>query len=75
MTRASAIRGAAAVALLVGGLVHTQLYFVGYRTFPDADPGRSFIANAAISGILAAVLVLRSEWQVRGAGIVVAVGT
>jgi plastocyanin len=61
--------------LVVSGLVHLQLYFLGYRTFPDANLGRSFVANAAVSAIVAGVLVVRDEWFVRAAAMAVAIGT
>ena len=67
------LRIASAVALLIGGLVHLDLYFDGYRYIPDI--GRSFVLNAIASGIVAAALVARREWFVRAAGIAVAAGT
>jgi plastocyanin len=67
------LRIAAAIALLVGGLVHLQLYFRGYRSIDTI--GRSFLLNAIASGVVAAALVARKDWIVRLAGIGVAVGT
>jgi plastocyanin len=67
------LRIVAALALLVGGLVHLQLYFEGYRSIDKIGP--SFLLNAIASGVVAAALVARGEWFVRLAGIGVAAGT
>lgn len=67
------LRIAAAIALLVGGLVHLQLYFEGYRSIDKIGPG--FLLNAIASAVVAGVLAARREWFVRAAGIAVAVGT
>ena len=72
---ATLIRFDAAVALLVGGLVHLQLYFDGYRSLPDANLGRSFLANGVASVLIAASLLVRRDAIVRLAGIGVALGT
>ena len=65
----------AAALVLVGGLVHLQLYFDGYRDIPDANLGRSFIANGVASIVVAIALVLRRDAIVRLAGIGVTIGT
>jgi plastocyanin len=65
----------AAAALLVGGLVHLQLYFDGYRNLPDANLGRSFVLNGVASIVVAAALVWRRDAIVRLAGIAVVGGT
>jgi plastocyanin len=67
------LRLTAAVALLIGGLVHLQLYFEGYRSIDKIGP--SFLANAIASGLVAAALAARNDWPVRLAGIGVAAGT
>ncbi|MBI4883680.1 MAG: cupredoxin domain-containing protein [Actinobacteria bacterium] len=72
---ATATRLAAAIALLVGGLVHIQLYFDGYRSLPDANLGRSFVVNGVSSVLIAAALVLRRDALLRLSGIGVALGT
>ncbi len=72
---ATLIRFDAAIALLVGGLVHLQLYFDGYRSLPDPNLGRSFIANGVASVLIAAALLVRRDALVRLAGIGVALGT
>lgn len=69
------LRTAAAAALLIGGLVHLDLYFHGYRSMPDANLGRSFLLNAIASGLLAVLVLVRKEWWIRLAGIAMAVST
>ena len=70
------LRLVAALALLVGGLIHLELYFRGgYRSFPNANLGRSFLLNGAASVLVAAVLLMRRDVIVRLAGIAVTVGT
>ncbi len=71
----TAARLLAAAAILVGGLVHLQLFFDGYRHLPDPNLGRSFIANSVVSLIVAAALVWRRDEIVRLAGIAVALAT
>jgi plastocyanin len=73
MNLGRSLRIAAAIALLIGGLVHLQLYFEGYRSIDKIGP--SFLLNAVASGVIAAALVARREWFVRLAGIGLAVGT
>jgi plastocyanin len=67
------LRIAAAIALLIGGLVHLNLYFDGYRSIDRIGP--SFLLNATASAVIAGVLAVRTEWFVRAAGMAVAVGT
>ena len=75
-TRAQvALRSAASMALLVGGLVHLQLYFLGYRSFPDPNLGRSFLLNVAASAVIAALIALRGGRALEISGIVVAAST
>lgn len=71
----TAARWLAAAALLVGGLVHIYLYYQGYRSFPNANLGRSFVLNAVASAVVAALLVARSDRLIQLAGIAVAAGT
>ncbi len=63
----------AAIALLIGGLVHLQLYFGGYRAIDKIGP--SFLLNAVASAGIAAALAARKEWYLRLAGIGVGLGT
>jgi plastocyanin len=65
-----ALRLGAALALLVAGLVHLDLYFGGYRS-AGSEPsfGRAILLNAIVSGILAVAIAARREWYVRLAGI------
>lgn len=67
----------AAVAILISGIVHLDLYFnIGYRfASPDVNFGRSLLLNGFGAAILAVALVARREWFVRAAGIGYAVST
>ncbi len=67
------LRLGAAIALAIGGLVHLQLYFQGYRHIDKIGP--SFLLNAIASAVVAAAVATRAEWFVRAAGIAVAAGT
>jgi plastocyanin len=70
------LRLGAAVALLVAGLVHLDLYFGGYRDAGDVPSfGRSIVFNAVVSAVLAVAVAVRREWFVRLAGLLFAAGT
>ncbi len=69
------MRLVAAAAIVVGGLVHLQLYFDGYRDFPNANLGRSFLLNGFGSALIAIAVVARLDLIVRLAGIGMVVGT
>ena len=70
------LRIGGAIALLVAGLVHLDLYFGGYRSAGSVPSfGRSILLNAIVSGIVAVAVAARREWFVRLAGIIVPVGT
>jgi plastocyanin len=70
------LRIGGAIALLVAGLVHLDLYFGGYRSAGSVPTfGRAILLNAIVSGIVAAFVAARREWFVRLAGIAVSVGT
>ena len=69
------MRLVAAAAIVVGGLVHLQLYFDGYRDFPNANLGRSFLLNGFGSALIAIAVVARRDLIVRLAGIGMVVGT
>jgi plastocyanin len=71
-----ALRLGGAVALLVGGLAHLDLYFGGYRSAGSVPAfGRSIFLNALVSVVVAVAVAARSEWFVRLAGIAVPVAT
>ena len=72
---ATALRCVAAAAIVVGGLVHLQLYFDGYRDVPDANLGRSFLLNGFGSMAIAVALLARRDVLVRLAAIALVVGT
>jgi plastocyanin len=70
------LRIGGAIALLVAGLVHLDLYFGGYRDAGSVPSfGRAILFNAIVSAIVAALVAGRREWFVRLAGIAVAAGT
>jgi plastocyanin len=71
----TAVRCGAAVAILVSGLVHLQLYFDGYRDRADVPRvGDAFLANVIASVVIAGLLAIRRDILVRlaGAGLLVA---
>ncbi|MCU1397982.1 MAG: plastocyanin [Acidimicrobiales bacterium] len=71
------LRIIAAVAILISGIVHLDLYFnADYRfASPDVNFGRSILLNGFGAGIVAIALVARKEWFVRLAGIGYALST
>jgi plastocyanin len=77
MNRGLILRIGAAVAILISGIVHLDLYFNQDYRFASADVnfGRSILLNAISSGIIAVALVARKEWFVKVAGIGFALST
>jgi plastocyanin len=71
----TAARLGAALAVFVSGLIHLQLYFDGYRDYPDENLGRSFLLNAVAGVVLAVALVFRRELLVRALAAALLVGT
>ena len=70
------LRIGGAIALLIGGLVHLDLYFGGYRDAGSVPTfGRSILLNAIVSGVLAVAVAARREWFVRAAGIALSAAT
>jgi len=71
------LRIAAAVTILVSGVVHLDLYYNAYRGPSQQLPnfGRSLLLNVISSGVIAIALVARKEWFIRAAGIGFAVST
>jgi hypothetical protein len=51
-------RWLAAALILGSGAIHLKLYFDGYRDFPDANLGRSFLLNAVGALVVAILLVV-----------------
>jgi len=60
-------RLAAATFVVVGGLIHLDLWQGGYRGIPYIGPW--FIVNVAVSALLAVALVVRGGTRVAVAGI------
>ena len=67
-----ALRLAGAVLLLVGGAIHLQLLLDDYGT---TSIGRAFVANVALSALVAAYLTLREDLLGVAAGLLVSVGS
>jgi hypothetical protein len=73
MDRSRALRLLGALLVLVGGAVHLKLQLVD--DYGPLDIRRAFALNAAVSGLVAAYLVLRDDVVGPLAGIAVSVGT
>jgi hypothetical protein len=69
---ARTLRLAGALALLASGAIHLWLYYDDYGT---DDLGNAFLANAALSAVIAAYIVLRPDHLGLLAGIALSVGT
>ncbi len=67
------VRLPAAVLLLVGGLVHLDLWPGGYRGIPYIGP--LFFINAVTSALIALALVARSDRRVTLPGMAIASGS
>lgn len=63
-------RLSAAAFLVVGGLVHLQLWRSGYRAIPYI--GTLFVANVAASAVLALMVLVRDDVRIHLAGMVFA---
>jgi plastocyanin len=70
------LRIGGALALLVTGLVHLDLYFLGYRS-AGSDPifGLTILAQAIAAAVVAAAVAARREWFVRAVGIALPAAT
>ncbi len=77
MTLGRILRIIGAVAILIGGIVHLDLYFNSQYRFAGDMPnfGRSILLNVIGSAIIAAAVAARKEWFIRLAGIGMALGT
>jgi plastocyanin len=77
MNRGLILRIGAALAILISGIVHLDLYFNQDYRFASSDVnfGRSILLNAISSGIIAVALVARKDWFVKAAGIGFALST
>ncbi|MCU1393051.1 MAG: hypothetical protein JWM34_1479 [Ilumatobacteraceae bacterium] len=71
------LRIIAAVAILISGIVHLDLYYNGDYRFasPDVNFGRSILLNGFGAGLIAVAVVARKEWFVKVVGIGYAVST
>ena len=68
-----ATRLATAAFVVVGGLVHLQLWRSGYRAIPSVGP--LFALNAAVSAVVAVAVLVRRDGRVQAAAVVLAVSS
>ena len=66
-----ALRVVGAASLVVSGVIHLKLWQDGYRDFPNANLGRSFLLNAVASFAVAVAVVLWRHWLPLVAGLVI----
>lgn len=66
-------RLAAAGLILIGGVIHLGLWAKGYRQIPTIGP--LFLANAAVSALIATALVFTANPRVAMAGVAVSIGS
>lgn len=59
--------------VVVGGLVHLELWRSGYRGIPNV--GNAFLVNIALAGVLALAVLVRNDWRVNLAGVVFSAGS
>jgi hypothetical protein len=57
----TAVRFAASVLVVIGGVIHLKLYGDGYRHVPNANLGRSFLLNATGALALGVMLAVRAS--------------
>jgi plastocyanin len=71
-----ALRIGGALALLVVGLVHLDLYYGGYRSAGSVPTfGRSILLDAIAAGVVAAAIATRRDWFFRLAGVALSAAT
>jgi plastocyanin len=77
MNRGFLLRIGAAIAVLISGIVHLDLYFNHDYRFASADVnfGRSILLNAVASGVVAVLLVAFREWFVKVIAVLLPLGT
>lgn len=63
----------AATFLVVGGLVHLELWRTGYRGIPNV--GVAFLASVGLSFVVAVAVLVRNDWRLNLAGIIFALGS
>ena len=59
--------------LVVGGLVHLQLWRTGYRGIPKV--GDAFLVSIGLAFVLALAVLVRNDWRLNLAGILFATGS
>lgn len=66
-------RPCAVMFVVIGGLVHLELWRSGYRGIPNV--GNAFLVNVALAAILAVAVLVRSDWRINVAGVVFSAGS
>lgn len=59
--------------LVIGGLVHLQLWRMGYRGIPKV--GTAFLVSIGLAFVLALAVLVRNDWRLNLAGIGFAIGS
>lgn len=59
--------------VVIGGLVHLQLWRSGYRGIPNV--GDAFLVNIALAGVIALAVLVRNDWRVNLAGVLFSIGS
>lgn len=59
--------------VVIGGLVHLQLWRSGYKGIPIV--GDAFLVNVALAGVLALAVLVRNDWRVNLAGVLFSIGS
>lgn len=67
------VRLCAVTFVVIGGLVHLQLWRTGYRDIPKV--GDAFLGNVGLSAVVAVAVLVWNNWRVHVAGIVFSLGS
>lgn len=67
------VRLCAVTFVVVGGLVHLQLWRTGYRGIPKV--GDAFLGSVGLSAVVAVAVLAWNNWRVHVAGIVFSLGS
>lgn len=59
--------------VIIGGLVHLELWRSGYKAIPYV--GKAFLVNVALAGLVGVAVLIRDDWRVHVAGVVFATGS
>lgn len=59
--------------VVIGGLVHLELWRTGYRSLPNV--GTAFLANVVLAGVIGLAVLIRNNRWVNLAGIAFSIGS